>query len=184
MSASPVQDFILRDEQNLRTAAAVAVAWPETRKRIANEFLGRFGAKLQAELPGWISAPWEQFFEHGYASFFVEKKSWSGEYGITLQADYHGGRMMFGVERENKIIADRPLSPEVLEAVRPLFPSVRTKPWWDAQVPMRVPASDWTSPEVLWRMHTDPSFLNSVADQMLAIAKATESIIDRLTKKK
>jgi hypothetical protein len=32
-------------------------------------------------------------------------------------------------------------------------------------------------------MHTDPTFLNPVAEQILSVAKATESIVDRLVKK-
>jgi hypothetical protein len=155
------------------------------RRRIAEEFLRRLSGRLLAELPGWKSDAWEQFFEHGYANFYVEKQSWFGEYGVTLQADCNGRRMMFGIQRDNnKTVAEWPLSGELLDAVRPVFASVKAKQWWDVQMPMRNPASDWTTPEALWRMHADQSVLDMVADQMLIVAKTTESIIDRITEKK
>ncbi|MBO0698071.1 MAG: hypothetical protein J2P46_06740 [Zavarzinella sp.] len=187
MTPSSVQDFILQSEQNLRTAAAIADTWAGTRVLIADEFLTRLGAKLLGDLPGWKIGRFGEFYTDAYPSFWVEKQSWLGEYGVTLQPRENGRKMVFGIQRDNDIqaVAKRPLSPDVLEACRLDFPSVKPEQkWWDALIPMRNPASDWTKPEVLWRMRTDPAFLDAVAGQMLAIGKATEAIIDRTIKNK
>jgi hypothetical protein len=49
---------------------------------------------------------------------------------------------------------------------------------------MQSPAADWRKPEVLWRIHKDKSFLDDVAEQLLGVAEVSESIIDRLARKK
>jgi hypothetical protein len=186
MTPSSVQDFILQSEQNLRTAAAVTDNWPATRNLIADEFLTRLRAKLLGDLPGWKGERSGEFYTDDYPNFWVEKQTWFGEYGVTLQPREYGRKIVFGIQRgKNLVDAKRPLDPDILEAVRSDFPSVKKEqPWWDALVPMRNPASDWAKPEVLWRIRTDPAFLDAVAGQMLAIGKATEAIIDRITKKK
>jgi hypothetical protein len=93
--------------------------------------------------------------------------------------------MQFGVVRVPNRIANRPFSAELLGAVAKIQPSAKVAPqWWEAHVFLRTPAPNWREPEVLWRMHTDQSFLNEVTEQMLAVAKEAEPILDRLTKKK
>ena len=49
---------------------------------------------------------------------------------------------------------------------------------------MTVPAADWRDPDVLWQMHKDFKFLESVAEQLLELAKISEPIVDRLVRRK
>jgi inactivated superfamily I helicase len=49
---------------------------------------------------------------------------------------------------------------------------------------MTSPASDWRKPEVLWKMHKDPAFLESVAEQLVDLAKVSEKVIARIERKK
>jgi len=181
MSVSSIQEFILQNEQNFRTAAAVAGAWPSVRAQVARDFLQRLGAKLLLNLDGWkIDATPDEFFAGRWARFWIEKNTWSGAYGVTLGAWEHGRKMVFGIEGDKK----RPLSSEIVAAMKPHFPVAKPYDSWDAFLEMRNPAFDWTQPEILWRMHTEEAFLDAVAEQMLTVAKATESIIDRLLQMK
>jgi len=41
MNSDPVQDYILEEENKMRTAAAVFNAWPEVRKKLVKGFLDR-----------------------------------------------------------------------------------------------------------------------------------------------
>ena len=183
MSTESIQDFILKDEQNLRIAAAVGEAWPEARRQLVDGFLSRLSARLLKELPGWKAENWKEFLVYQYACFYLYKESWVGEYYITLQAHHSGATMQFGVQRDEAILEKRPLDPQLLAAVKEVQPSARSQTWWDAVVAMREPAPDWRAPEILWRMHTDEKFLAIVAEQLLAVARVAESHIDRLTKK-
>ena len=49
---------------------------------------------------------------------------------------------------------------------------------------MQSPAADWGRPEVLWQMHTNPKFLDEVAEQLLTVAEISERLVDRLAGKK
>lgn len=182
MKADPLQEFILKDEQNFRIAAAISEAWPDARNRLATAFLERLTTKLLQELPGWQTETWETCFEHPYASFCLYKPTWEF-YWIELQLTDYGEKTRLGIVRYEDLISDRPLTPEVLETVRKLFPSAKSGKWWEAVMILRSPATDWRPPEVLWRMHSDTSFLDAVADQMLRLAQATGAVLDRLNKK-
>ena len=92
--------------------------------------------------------------------------------------------MRFGIVRDEGLIADRPLAPELLDAVRKLYPSARSGKWWEAAVEMRSPATNWRLPEILWRIHTDLSFLKAVAEQISELAKGAEALLDRLNRTK
>jgi hypothetical protein len=183
MKTEPIQEFILKDEQNLRIAVAVSEAWPKVRSRITTTFLDRLTTKLVNELPRWATETWETCFEHRYASFQLYKPTWE-YYWVNLQFRDWGQNVRLGIEREESLVSDRPFSSDILEAVRKFYPSATQAKWWEASFVLRSPATDWRAPEVLWRIHTDSSFLDSVAEQMVALAKATESILDRLNKKK
>jgi hypothetical protein len=117
MKTDPLQDFILKDEQNLRIAVAISEAWPEVRSRITTTFLDRLTTKLVKELPGWTTETWETFFEHAYASFTLYKPTWE-YYWVDLQFRDCGQNMRLGIVREESLISDRPFSPDILEAVR------------------------------------------------------------------
>jgi hypothetical protein len=102
---------------------------------------------------------------------------------VTLQCNDSGRTMEFGIQRDQDRLKKIPLSAEILSAVRQLQPSAGSRQWWDAVVKMRNPATDWRPPEILWRMHTDATFLESVAEQLLAVAQATGPILDRMARK-
>jgi hypothetical protein len=184
MSPDPVRDFLLRDAEAVRIAAAVSEAWPAARGHIATSFLDRLEARLLRELHGWIAEErWDQFFIDRWPGFAVSKTTWASQYHLCLQPADYGGRVVFGIIRDqnNAIVAARPLSPDVLAAVQSVYPMARLrKPWWEAEVQMRAPAADWRSPDILWRMYTDETFLDAVADHLLTVARATEAILDRL----
>ena len=91
--------------------------------------------------------------------------------------------MIIGVGRITNDTRKVPLHPPLLSAVQKILPSAKSHAWWEARVTMHTPAADWRKPEVLWRMHTDGRFLGEVAEQLLAIVKVSERIIDRLPRK-
>lgn len=183
MSTESIQDFILKDEQNLRIAAAVGEAWPEARRRLVERFLSRLSERLLKDLPGWKTDTWKEFFDHQYPIFSLFKQAWAKEYAIVLQAHHYGRTMQFGVQRDENLIADRPLDPAVLVAVQQVQVGARAQKWWEALVLMREPAPDWTVSGVMWQMHKDEQFLEQVAMQLLEVARVAESHIDRLTKR-
>jgi hypothetical protein len=182
MSTDTIQEFILKDERNFHSAVSVIGAWARTREYIAGEFLKRLGAMVLKELPGWECEQGKDFFEIPWGGIFFYKPSWDG-YWVCLQFVKLGEKIQFGVARTPN--AKRPFSSELLEAVAELQPSAKPNgEWWEAHVFMQTPARNWQEPEVLWRLHTDPTFLSEVAEQMSAVAKRAEQILDRLTKKK
>ena len=184
MSAETVQNFILKNRDNLRIAATVGEAWPDAREKLVSAFLDRLDARLKRKLRGWEFSRWGgRFFVDAYPGDYFWKPAWAGQYGLGLQCDEYGARMIFGVYREKESIGKRPNSEKLLSAVATLHPSSRTNAWWEARITMRSPAADWREPAVLWRMHKDAKFLKDVAEQLLAIANVSEPIIDRLVRK-
>lgn len=185
MKPEPIQDYILKSERNLGIAAAVGEAWPEAREKLFAGFLDRLDMRLMKRLKGW---KWERsggrFFLDAYPGYYFWKPAWEGQYGLGLQCNEYGERMVFGVYREKDRIGKRPFCEELLSAIATLHPSARTHSWWEARMTMRSPAADWRKPEVLWQMHKDSKFLDDVAEQLLEVAKISEPIVDRLVRKK
>jgi hypothetical protein len=186
MKNSPVHDFILANKDNLRIAAAVGDAWPEAREKLAYGFLKRLNTRLMKELNGWESEPLVEGHEH---SGFFQKKcyglpffkpTWKDEYWLMLEPADRGEKILFGVRRAKESIGKRPFSDEMFNAI-PQYGTRNAD--WEVKIQMLSPAADWRKPEVLWRMHTDNSFLHEVAEQLLEVAKISEPIIDRLVKK-
>ncbi|MEI8195939.1 MAG: hypothetical protein WCI73_08535 [Phycisphaerae bacterium] len=184
MKNNAIHDFILAKERNIVVAAAVSDAWAEARAHVVNKFLNRLGTKLVKHLRGWEHEPWKQFLVEPYSNFSFWKTAWVDQYWIVLQCQPGGQQLLFGVMRNEDRIGRRPFCPEILTAIQKIHPSARSRTWWEAVVTLRSPAPDWSKPEVLWQMHTDAAFLNDVAEQLLAVAKASESIVDRLVKKR
>lgn len=181
MSADSIQDYILQDEETLRIAAAVGDAWHEVRGRIVKEFLNKLGERLTKELPGWKTSVWRECYVDAKACFYLWKKHWDNQYYVTLQFAEYGRSMLYGVQRDKPAVdTKRPLSAELLEAARKVVGDMHSWAWWEAQAPMREPAADWRSAEVLWRMRSDETFLASVSDQLLEVARAVEPHVDRL----
>jgi len=183
MKTDPIQDYILKSEQNLRTAAAVGEAWPDARERLVSGFFGRLDTRLKRTLRGWKSERWGRFFVDTYSGYCLWKPAWERR-NVSLDSYDHGERMIFGVELEKIREKKQPFSQELLEAVRTVQPSARPDPYWEARVTMSAPAADWRKMEVLWQMHKDNKFLVSVAEQLLEVAKISERIVDRLERQK
>jgi hypothetical protein len=184
MKTDHIQQFILKNEDNLRIAASVIEVWPEVRQRIVDGFLERLGTQLKIKLDGWEFSRTERFFEDRGGSYDFTKPAWAGEYSLGLQASEYGSQMIIGVWRDKDKIVNRPFSNELLDAIQINHPNARfIKPWWDAGVFMKSPASDWQKPGVLWQMNKDSAFLDDVAEQLLDLAKTSAPIIDGLVQK-
>lgn len=189
MNSDPVQDYILEDENKLRTAAAVFNAWPGVRKKLVSGFLDRLERvlRLKKELnEGWKFERWKCPFEDSEASFSFWKPAWKGEYYVSLYFGSHGQDMCFGLGRDvdKEKIKNRRHSPDLITAVREYYPRANGgNQWWEARVSM--PAADWGKPEVLWRMRDEKEeFLDEVADHLLKVAKISAPFVDRLARKK
>ena len=182
----PIQVHILASHENFRIAAAVVDAWPSSRDEIVAGFHQRLGALLMEKLNGWEWHPYgaknDTFFVDNCAGFSFWKSTWN-DYYLCLMAGNFGAKMAFGVVREKPTIGNRPFCDELFRAVRDIHPSATRNGWWEAVIKMRAPAADWRSPDVLWRMHTDQTFLDNVATQILEVARISEPLIDRLTRK-
>lgn len=184
MKGNPVHDYILQSERNLQIASAVSEALPEAKEKLVFGFLTRLGSYLIEQLQGWKYAIEGRFFIDQWPCFNVFKPNWGNDYGITLQCWGFGEKMLLGVTRDEKNKSIPPVCGEVLSAVKTLHPSAKSEKWWEAQVTIRSPAGDWRKPDVLWRMHKEKLFLSDVADQLLEIAKISEPVVNRLTRRK
>ena len=189
MKTNPVQSFILSQKQHFTTAAAVAGVWPEVRQKVVSDFLIRLKARLKRRLKKWELGPFgEPLTDPQGAGFYCQKLTWKGDYSVNLQFCNRGQKIVFGLARayEKQHIKDRRHCEEVLAAISSpnRYPSAQPNSWYEAEVTMKDPATDWTSPDVLWQMHTDRQFLEEVAAHLLAIAEVSEPIIDRLSRKK
>jgi hypothetical protein len=182
MKTDTIEDYILKNEHNLRIAAAVGEAWPEARDRLVSAFLDRLDTRLKRKLKGWEFARAGRFFIDAYPGYYFWKPTWK-RYNLGLQCHEYGARMLFGVEIEQKYVGKTPVSEDLLEAVRKLQPSARANAWWAVRIVMRTPAPDWRKPEVLWQMHKDGKFLDTLAEQLLDVARVSEKIINRLERK-
>jgi len=185
MNSDPIQiqDYILEDENKLRTAAAVFDAWVEVRTKLVLSFLDRLKCALQLkkELEGWEFELWGRPFINSGAGFSFGKPEWKKEYDVSLSLLDYGQYVKVGLGRNADLehIKKRPHCDELLTAVSKLHPSARAKKWWEAAVTLQSPAAHWQEPKVLWQMHTDPKFLEDVADQLLGVAEISERIVDR-----
>jgi hypothetical protein len=185
MNADPIQAYILKNERNFHIAAAVGAAWPDVRNTIVSGFLDRLDSRLKRKLKGWESDRYGVLFLGKWSGYCISKPEWDEQYYIHLLFGEYGKNMAFGVGRDFKQFGKRPFCDDLLSAVARLHPSARQqKPWWEAQVSMRSPATDWSKPEVLWRAYKDQKFLEDVAEQLLEVAEVSKLIINRLVRKK
>lgn len=181
MDADPV-GFILENEQNFRIAGAVAEAWPDVYKRITDRFNERLRKRLLAGLPDWTFDAWGAVVQDRWAGVSICKAQWKNYY-LCLQWGESGVRTVYGVSRGEEIVKERDHCERLLAAVREMHPSAKANPWWEACVKMRNPASDWKSPEVLWRMWSDDGFLNDVAVQLLELVPVVTPILDDISRR-
>lgn len=184
MNTDPIRDFILAEKNNLTIAAAVANAWAKTRQHLVSGFLDRLESRLKRTLKGWQSDREQKFYENSWACYDLWKPDWNNEYGLGLIWYDYGKKIAFGIYRDKDNFGQRPFCPDVLKAVAAIDPSAGKNPWWEAQILMKHPATDWSNPDVLWQMHTDEGFLQSVTDQLLEVAKITEPVIDQWMRRK
>lgn len=184
MNSESIQELILQSEKNLRNAEAVAEAFPEARRKMADNFLNRLEARLKTNLKGWSFERERVFFDADWPWFYFWKPAWKNQYGVCLTCGNHGKEMGFGVCRDYKKIGKRPFRKEILNAIKEFYPSANTFDWWEAYIGMKNPAANWRKPEILWRMHKDKEFLNEVVEQLLHVANISERILDRLIRRK
>ncbi|MCX6141975.1 MAG: hypothetical protein NTZ35_02025 [Ignavibacteriales bacterium] len=184
MKANPIQEFILKNKRNLQIAAAVAESWPDAREKLVSGFLDRLESRLAKKLKGWRFEREGIFFVDPWSNILLWKPAWEDQYYLGLHFANYGQKMKFGVVRSNDLIGKRKLCSELLAAVSGIFPSARQTKYFEAVIDMHSPAADWRKPEVLWRMHTDHTFLEEVSDQLLQVAKISAPILDRLVRKK
>ena len=185
MNSDPIQDYILEDENKMRTAAAVFNAWPEVRKKLVSDFLDRLKRALQQkrELERWEFGSWGRPFTDSQAAFDFWKPTWKAEYSVSLRFDQHGEEVFFGVARDaakERIKKCEP-GPELLTAVKEHYTSAGATRWWEAWVSVQSLPADWTKAEVLWRMRDgNDEFVDKVAEQLVRVAQISERIVDRL----
>jgi len=184
MTDESIREYILASEQNVGIAAAVSQAWPEARDQLVSAFLSRLEVKLAEKLQGWKYGHENSFFVHQYPNFSFCKPAWENQYWIVLECHDYGRKMIFGVTRNEEQLKNRPFNEKLLDAMKTLDPSASARKWWEAQMTMRSPAADWRTPEVLWRIHKDETFLADVAEQLLAVAKVSEKIVDQMARKR
>jgi hypothetical protein len=139
--------------------------WPEIRGQIVVGFLDPLETRLKRQLKGWQfdATSGVRFFETNYMGYHFGKPAWSDDYGIALQADDYGRRMVIGVWRNKPRVGKRRFSDELLEAMKAIYQTAK--------------------PDVLWRMNKERKFLDDVAGQLPQLAKISEPIIDGLVRK-
>jgi hypothetical protein len=186
--SDPVQDYILEDENKLRTAAEVFNAWPEVRKKLVLGFLDRLESalRLKEELKeGWQFERWGRPFIDSEAGFSFWRLEWKEEYYVSLEILDHGELVKFGLARSlnQERIKKSSHCDNLLTAVKEHYPSARDHRWWEAYVTTQPP--DWRKPDVLWRMRDgNKEFLDEVVEQLLDVAKISAPFVDRLVGRK
>ena len=184
MKNNSVEGYILANERNMRITEAVCDAWEQARQSVVKVLLERLRTNFAKQLPHWQFEPFGRFFEDTIAGFSLSKPNWK-YYWINLQCEDKGKSIVIGVVRDFNLLGKRPLHPKLLEAVRSKVPSARSRKWWwEALVKIRSPAEDWSTPEALWQMYKDKCFADDVAEQVVTVAKASERILDRLSRRK
>ena len=181
IESTPVTEFILSSEKNLRIGEAVHSGWEAAKNAVARDFCRRLRAELKKKLPEWRSQDWE-LLRSRRGSFGIWKPGWD-VYSVVLQAGDYGAEMTYGIMRDENSIEKRPFSTELLEAVKRQVPSARAMKWWEAVIKLQWPGPDWRTPEILWQMHTKDEFLQEVEAPLLELAKLGEPILDGLVAK-
>jgi hypothetical protein len=183
VSTKSIQKFILQSEGNFRIAAAVAEAWREARRQLMSSFLDRLETRLTTKLKGWKSWRDPNFFKTS-AGYYIAKPEWEESYWIGFECWPDGSRIDIGISWETDNVRKQAVA-ELLTALQTIYPSAKsTLGYGWVYAMLRSPASDWSKPDVLWQMHKDPEFVTDLANQLLAIAKVSEHIIDRLVRNK
>jgi hypothetical protein len=177
--SSNTQMFLLGDIRRLELAAHVTDAWIGLKSRIWAEFLVRLEIRLARQLSIVDRRTDDGPFVGGgrYPTFKIWLTGWPTTRALALQSAEGGKVVRFGIVRETNCRTQLPMKPEILNSIREGFPNASDKgvgSWWEAFIPMTSPASDWSRPDVMFRMHGEASFLEEVATQLRHVAVSTE----------
>jgi hypothetical protein len=171
--------FIIENERNIEIATVIYEQYTDAREELVKRFLDRLTAALKARLPGWSCRYTLPFFTKRYGAFDLFKKAWGGCYAIRLEAYDWGKGMIYGVWRDASLLQVPPAA-KLLAAIREKLPRATSRPWYEAEIVMNSPASDWRTPSALWRMHSDQAFLAEVEASLLEIVGLAETSIDTM----
>jgi len=178
----PVKEFITASPQNLEIATAIYEQYTAAREQILKNFFERLGKRLMADLPGWGYEYGPPFFTDQYGVFRIFKDSWKRRYEFVLEAYRWGERMNWGVWRREESLNGKPRSPEILAAVKKAFPAAKSRVYYEAEIPITSPATDWQKPDVLWRLHSDREFLREVEGLFKTLIEIAEGPVDKCVK--
>lgn len=178
----PISDFIAESERNLTVAAAVYEQYEAARDKLVAAFFKRLESDLAATLKNWKFEHSPLFFIERYGAFAAFKPTWKGRYQIRIEAVDYGNRMIYGVWRHEDLVKGVPRSADLLGTVRKKLPSATSRAWYEAEIRMTSPATDWRKPNVLWRMQSNESFRKEVGALMLELIELTEKQVDCLCK--
>jgi len=185
MTNDLIQKFILKDEDNFRIASTVGDVWPEVMEQIVDKLYDSLEARLKPKLKDWRFAREERFGIDAFPSFYFWRPEWKDEYGVCLQTGEYGKKVVMGVYRETKILKKRRFCSELLEAVKVRFPTAHERrPWWEAEILVHSPASDWRMPDALWQIKTDDRIHLELAEQLLDLARISEPYLRKMVRNK
>ena len=171
--------FIIESERNIEIATVIYEQYVDARKELVRGFFDRLTAALKAGLPGWSCRYTVPFFTERYGAFDLFKKAWNGRYTIRLEAYDWGKGMIYGVWRDASLLQVPPAA-KLLAAIREKLPGATSRRWYEAEIVINSPASDWTTPSALWRMHSEPAFLAEVEASLLEIVGLAETYLDTM----
>jgi hypothetical protein len=178
----PISDFITESERNLMVATAVYEQYEPARDNLVAAFFKRLESDLAARLQNWQFEYSPPFFIDRYGAFGAFKPTWKNRYQIRIEAVDSGNRMVYGVWRHEDLLKGVPRSADLLATVRRKLPSATSRAWYEAEIRMTSPATDWRKPNVMWRMQSDESFRKEIATLMIELIDLTGKQVDHLCK--
>lgn len=178
----PISDFIAESERNLAVATAIYEQYKPARDHLVAAFFKRLESDLATTLKNWKFEYSPPFFIDRYGGFGAFKPTWKDRYQIRIEALDSGNRMIYGAWRHEDLLKGVPRSADLLATVRKKLPSATSRAWYEAEIRMTSPATDWRKPKVLWRMQSDQSFRKEVGTLMLELIELTEKPVDLLCK--
>jgi hypothetical protein len=90
--------------------------------------------------------------------------------------------MIYGVWRDERLVGAIPRNLELLAEVQKRIPRARGRKYYESEIQMNSPATDWRKPKVLWRMYTDETFRAEVVALLLELVDLAEKRIDAMVK--
>lgn len=180
----PVSQFIAESERNIEIATAIYEHYEDARAQIVSGFLKRLSSTLKAKLPGWSTSYDVPFFTKRYGAFDLFKPAWTERYTVRIEAYDYGKGMVYGVWRDAPSLTGVPPSGKLLAAVKAVLPRATSRSYYEAEILMSSPATDWRTPGALWRMHCDTAFHAEVEALLLEIVGLVEAPIDEMVKQR